>query len=157
MTPEKGVLNPDQIAQLDAIFARILPGDPARNIPNAVKAGASLFVSQLLAMGPSVYVEISNWQELYPAALRALEQYCQANHQQSLTQADDEKVNAIIAGLEQGSLAGFPSDIDQKTLFKTLLRHCLQGCFADPRWGGNRDKVMWRALGYLQLPEDNLA
>jgi gluconate 2-dehydrogenase gamma chain len=39
-------------------------------------------------------------------------------------------------------------------LFTTLRRHCIQGCFADPRWGGNKNKVMWRGIGYLQPAED---
>ena len=28
-----------------------------------------------------------------------------------------------------------------------MRNHCIEGCFADPRWRGNRDAVMWRWLG----------
>jgi hypothetical protein len=39
--------------------------------------------------------------------------------------------------------------VDQRQLFALLRDHCIQGCFADPRWGGNRDAAMWRWFGYL--------
>ena len=38
--PAKGYLTPAEIAQVDAIFARILPADHPRQIPGAVDAGA---------------------------------------------------------------------------------------------------------------------
>ena len=41
-----------------------------------------------------------------------------------------------------------PSEgLDQKRLFTTMRNHCIEGCFADPRWRGNREAVMWRWLG----------
>ena len=190
-TPSKGALTQEETAQLDAIFARILPSDPARHIPGAVKVGASTYVSQLLAMPFEVYFEIEGWFLFYPLGLAALERFCVGQYQQKLTEIDDAKMNALIAGLEQGQVAGLsiaqelsrinPAlvermkdlvaegrltsltlkngqlEINQPILFKTLWRHCLQGCLADPRWGGNKDKIMWRAIGYLQQPEDNLA
>jgi gluconate 2-dehydrogenase gamma chain len=160
--PAKGALTQEETARLDAIFARILPSDPARHIPGAVKVGASAYVSQLLAMPFETYFEIEGWFLFYPLGLSALERFCVAQHQQKLTEIDDAKMNALIAGLEQGRLTSLTLkndqlEINQPLLFKTLWRHCLQGCLADPRWGGNKDKLMWRAIGYLQPAEDNLA
>ena len=40
-----------------------------------------------------------------------------------------------------------PDGLDQKRVFATMRNHCIEGCFADPRWRGNRDAVMWRWLG----------
>jgi hypothetical protein len=155
--PLQGFLTSGQEAQLDAIFLRILPGDPTRHIPNAIKARASRFVSLLLARDVEVYVEIPTWRTLYPKAIDALQQYAQAQFQSDLAALKDEQMNKILAGLESGSLKGLPADVDQKLVFKTFLRHCYQGCFGDPRWGGNDGKIMWRALGYLQPAEDGLA
>lgn len=152
--PASGHLTPQQTAMLDCLFERILPADHARQIPGARESGASGFVSQLLAMDPETYFEIPNWQRLYAAGLPALEQYAVNRHQKSLVDLDAAQVDELLTSLESGALAGFPAGIDQKVLFVTLRRHCIQGCFADPRWGGNKDRLMWRAIGYLQPAED---
>ena len=152
--PVKGFLTEPELRQLDAVFGRILPSDHSRQIPGAVEAGAATFVSELLARDATVYWEIPNWQKLYRDALPALDGYAGATFQKPLADLDDRQMEQVIAGLEAASLAGFNPAIDQKLLFATLRRHCIQGCFADPRWGGNKQKLMWRAIGYLQPPED---
>lgn len=189
-SPAQGFLSGTEFSQLDAIFARLLPADPARHIPGARSADAANFVSRLLAMSFDVYFEIEGWRLFYPPALKALERYCSGQHGRPLTELSEAEMDSLIAGLERGALEGFSIadelaelapdamgrmselvsqgrltalnetngrlDINQIVFFRTLLRHCLQGCFADPRWGGNKDKIIWRAMGYLQPPEDNL-
>jgi hypothetical protein len=152
--PAKGFLTETELRQLDAVFGRILPPDHRRQIPGAVDVGAANFVSELLACDDAVYWEIPNWRKLYRDALAALDGYAGTTFQKPLADLDDQQMEQIIAGLEAASLAGFNPALDQKLLFATLRRHCIQGCFADPRWGGNKDKIMWRAIGYLQPPED---
>jgi gluconate 2-dehydrogenase gamma chain len=152
--PAAGHLSPQQVAALDALFGRILPADPARQIVGAREAGASAFVSQLLAMDADTYYEIPAWRKLYGDGLPALEQYAANRYGKSIAELYDAQMNELLTGLESGALAGLPAGIDQKLLFVTLRRHCIQGCFADPRWGGNKDRIVWRAIGYLQPPED---
>lgn len=149
-------LTADEEAQLEALFAGIFPRDPARRIPGAVDAGAAEFVSRLLAMDPGVYDEIPAWRPLYRSGLVALEAHAQATHGHGLAELTAEETTALLGALETGQLAGLPPEVPQALLFKTLLRHCLQGAFADPRWGGNRDRVMWRWLGCHGAPEEVL-
>ena len=151
---EEGALDGSQLATLDRLFDGILPADHARQIPSAREARASRFVSRLLAMDPSVYVEIPSWKALYPRALVALDGYATQKYGKAVAGLDDASLIELLVGLESGALPGLPADLDQKVVFTTLRRHCIQGCFADPRWGGNEDKVMWRAMGYLQPAED---
>jgi len=153
------LLSESQIAQLDAIFARIWPADHARQIPGAVEAKASRFVSRLLARSADTYWEIPSWAKLYPLALAALDQYAQQKYRQPLTALSDEQMIAILGGLEAGNLAEFPASadgttLDQAVLFKTFRRHCIQGCLSAPRWGGNDQGSVWKALGYLQPATD---
>ena len=152
--PSAGALNEKQLAALERLFDGILPGDRDRGIPSAREAAAATFVSQLLAMTHEVYVEIPVWQTLYPRMLVALDNYSNGKYGRPVDSLDDTSLVELLVGLEGGSLQGLPADLDQKIMFTTLRRHCIQGCFADPRWGGNRDRIMWRALGYLQAPED---
>lgn len=153
--PGNGRLSAAELEQLRRIMDRLLPGDKSQSMPGAVDAGAAEFVSLLLAKSPeTTFHEITEWRVLYPAALAALDQWSQTTQGTPLANLEDTKVEDILKGLENGTLAGLATpETTQKLWFKTFLRHMLQGCFGDPRWGGNKDKIMWRALGYLQTPE----
>ncbi len=129
-------LSDEQLAQLESLFAAIFPGDPARGIPSANNVGAAKFVSRLLARDAGVYWEIANWKKLYPAALSALDAVSQQRFQTPLKSLASQQATELIQEMEKNLLAGLPPSIDQPKLFKTLLRHCLQGCLADPGWQG---------------------
>lgn len=144
-------LEPEQLAQLAVLMDRLLPGDPRRGIPSAGDVGAASFVSRLLGRSPDVYRETPKWRELYPAALAGLDGYAKSQFGRRLTELMPAEVDGLLAGLQVGGLPGIAA-ADQKLWFKTLLRHCYQGCFGDPRWGGNRGAKMWRAIGYPLLP-----
>jgi gluconate 2-dehydrogenase gamma chain len=152
-TERSGFFNSRELRLVEALFARILPGDHARQIPSATEAGAVAFLDRLLSH-PAVYEEIAAWQALYRSALPALNEHARAAHGRELDALEGAQLDALIAGLEAASITGLPAGLNQTQLFATLRRHCLQGCLADPRWGGNRDRIMWRALGYLQPAED---
>ncbi len=156
--PVSGFLTEAEEKQLEAIFAQILPRDPGRRIPGATDARAARFVSRLLAMDAAVYDEIPAWRPLYQAALAALDGYSRQAHAKALAELTDAEMTALLQQLEQGKLdpLTLPPGLTQQTLFKTFWRHCIQGCFADPRWGGNENRIMWRWLGVLQEPEEVL-
>ncbi len=42
--------------------------------------------------------------------------------------------------------------LDAKPFFEALLQSAMEGFFADPIYGGNRNKVAWRMVGYPGLP-----
>jgi gluconate 2-dehydrogenase gamma chain len=42
--------------------------------------------------------------------------------------------------------------LEAKSFFEALLQSAMEGFFADPMYGGNRNKVSWRMLGYPGLP-----
>jgi gluconate 2-dehydrogenase gamma chain len=52
--------------------------------------------------------------------------------------------------VEQGK-ADFP-DFNAKPFFEALYQSAMEGFFADPIHGGNRDKASWRMVGYPGLP-----
>lgn len=153
--PEKGYLTPTEIAQIDRIMDRLLPEDPVRQMPGAVRAGASNFISLLLAKSETTtFREIADWRNLYRDSLASLEQWSQTAHGVALVSLGNAQIDTLISSLEQGNLADVNwTASQQQTLFRTFLRHMQQGCFGDPRWGGNAGKIMWRALGCLQTPE----
>jgi gluconate 2-dehydrogenase gamma chain len=43
-------------------------------------------------------------------------------------------------------------DFNGKQFFEALLELTLEGFFSDPIYGGNRDKVSWKMIGFPGLP-----
>ncbi len=64
-----------------------------------------------------------------------------------LAAADRE---AALKGMEAGK-AEFPG-FSSRMFFEALLQITMEGFFADPMYGGNRDKVAWKMVGYPGLP-----
>jgi gluconate 2-dehydrogenase gamma chain len=144
--PEPAFLSDEQRAQLAVIFEALLPG--SASAPGATDAGAVDYLDSLLTRDPASYYEIQGWRDLYTDGLAALDESArQANGRGGLADMEPEEVTTLLAQLQRGEAAGLPEGMDQKRLFTTMRNHCIEGCFADPRWRGNRDAVMWRWLG----------
>src|SRR5260370_17911954 len=58
--------------------------------------------------------------------------------------------NATLKTMEAGK-AEFPN-FSAKLFFEALYQSAMEGFFADPIYGGNRNKVSWRMVGYPGLP-----
>ena len=138
--------NPAQHAQVEAVMEAIWPG--SADNPGATDAGVADYVDQLLAMPDSVYYDLADWRSMYVAGLAMLAGASAARFATALEKLTIAQVTQLLADLAAGTLQGFPSDAWQKTFFATLRGHCIEGCLADPRWGGNRESVIWDWLGY---------
>ena len=57
---------------------------------------------------------------------------------------------AALKELEGGRAA--LGDFDGRPFFEALLQITMEGFFADPIYGGNRNKAAWRMVGYPGLP-----
>ena len=57
---------------------------------------------------------------------------------------------AALKELEAGKAA--LDDFDGKQFFEALLQITMEGFFADPIYGGNRNKVAWKMMGFPGLP-----
>jgi gluconate 2-dehydrogenase gamma chain len=146
IAPEPGFLSDEQRAQAAVIFEALLPG--SASAPGATDAGAVDYLDALLTREPESYYEIQGWRELYTGGLAALDEAArQANGRGGLADLEPEEVTALLGQLQRGEAPGLPEGVDQKRLFTTMRNHCIEGCFADPRWRGNRHAVMWRWLG----------
>lgn len=145
-SPQPGFLNEEQRAQAAALFDALLPG--SSDAPGATDAGAVDYLDSLLTREPASYYEIQGWRDLYTQALTALDEAArQANGRGGLAALGREEVTALLGQLQRGEAEGLPDGLDQKRVFTTMRNHCIEGCFSDPRWRGNRDAVMWRWLG----------
>jgi gluconate 2-dehydrogenase gamma chain len=151
--PESRFFGSEERAQVEALFEGILPATD--DAPGATDVAAAEYLDRLLAMDESTYYEITGWKKLYKQALPALDAAAKAGFGgKALVDLSADERKTLLTQLSQGALAGIPAEIDQKKLFATIRAHCIEGCFADPRWGGNKERLMWRWYGYIEPARD---
>jgi gluconate 2-dehydrogenase gamma chain len=143
-------LNQDDAATISAFSERLMPGEPGK--PGARDAGVLNYIDLALA---GAYADL---QDFYRGGLVALNAYCRESYKKSFAQLDAAQQDAVITALEQGKATGFtwPSG---PAFFNTLRTHTMEGMFADPIYGGNKDFAGWRLIGFpggqpLFTPED---
>jgi len=147
-------LTEEESEKLEVLFSRLFPADHSKGIPGASDAKAHRYVSRLLALDPEEYHKIIDWRKAFREGLRDLEKAALDQYSLSLTKLSDTDIDTLLRDLEIAQLEGTREKFDQSAFFRLLREHCIKGCFADPRWGGNENKIMWRWLGWIQPAED---
>jgi gluconate 2-dehydrogenase gamma chain len=155
-TPEEG-------AAVEALVDRLIPPDP--QTPGGKDAGCGVFIDRQLA-GPygsarGLYMrppfldgtpQQGMQSPLTPAAryrlsLAALDRYCRATYAgKSFAALADRQKDDIISRLENGPIQF--ENVSARGFFELLLRNTREGFFADPVYGGNRNMVAWKMIGF---------
>jgi gluconate 2-dehydrogenase gamma chain len=88
--------------------------------------------------------------EFFAAGVVATNAWSRKTYGKELDRLDAKAREAALTELEAGKAAldGF----DGKQFFEAVLKITMEGFFADPIYGGNRDKAGWRMVGYPGLP-----
>ena len=89
-------------------------------------------------------------QEVYRIAISEIDQHCKAAFDRPFAQLSSDRQLRLLEQLEKDEIA-LPS-LSSKFFFDLLWRNTDEGFFADPLYGGNRDKVGWKLLGFPGLP-----
>jgi gluconate 2-dehydrogenase gamma chain len=144
--------SPIQRKQVDVLFDAILPGTDTS--PGAADVDAAEYLDRLLGAYPPVYYEVPALRQQYVAGLSALDAASTARSSKALAELAHSDATKLLVDLAAGELTGLSANVDGKRFFGILRNHCIEGCFADPRWGGNRGAAMWAWYGYLQPSTD---
>jgi gluconate 2-dehydrogenase gamma chain len=147
--PENPFFNHDEFEQITVLLNGIFP--PGETNPGASDADAATYLTYLLA-DPTVYYEIATWQIMYRTALPWLSEVTQTMFGKELQTISADECATLLKGLMAGTLSGAPAGFDQKQFFLILRGHCIEGCFADQRWGGNKSNLIWQWYGYPTGP-----
>ena len=131
--------NSDDAATIAAFTERLMPGAPGK--PGARDAGVLNYIDLSLA---GAYADL---QDFYRRGLAALNTYCAATYQQSFTQLAAARQDEVITAMVEGKATGFTWPTSQQ-FFNTLRTHTMEGMFADPVYGGNKDFGGWRLVGF---------
>jgi gluconate 2-dehydrogenase gamma chain len=153
--------NAEEAAFVEAAVARLIPADD--QWPGALEAGVANFIDQQLngawGAGERLY-RSGPWQpgtpsqgyqlpftpaELFRTALGAINKEL-ARTGTPFAKMSSEQQDAYLRQLEAGgrNLATVPSD----EFFAHLWDATVEGFLSDPVYGGNRDMVAWRMIGF---------
>ncbi len=154
---------PEEAAGVDAAADRLIPPDPPG--PGGRQAGCVWFIdrqlagpygsSEFLYMRPPFLDGIPG-QGLqspitpaarYRVALAALDRVCRAGFAgKGFAALPPDQQDRVLQGLEAGSLR--LDGTDGRAFFELLLQNVMEGYFADPVHGGNRNMEAWRMIGF---------
>jgi gluconate 2-dehydrogenase gamma chain len=128
----------DEINALDALVARIVPGDASD--PGAREAGVTEYIDRALA-GP--YKE---WGLQYHEGLRLVNAYALEAYGKKLHALAEDQQDAVVGALEAGKVPGFEDG--GAAFFAMVWAHTIEGLLCDPAYGGNKDAVGWKLIGF---------
>jgi gluconate 2-dehydrogenase gamma chain len=151
--------NSEEAAFIEAAVARLIPKDDEWG--GALEAGVPSYMDKQLGgawgAGERLY-RSGPWQpgtpsqgyqlpftpaELFHTALHAINrELAQTPFAQMSPQQQDDYLKSLEAGGKD--LGGVPSDV----FFAHLWEGALEGYFSDPAYGGNRNMLSWRMIGF---------
>ena len=153
----------DDFETLAAATERIYPDDD--HGPGAIELGVPYYIDKQLAgsfgsnahdymRGPFKIRESNlleyqtklNRGELFLVGLRRMLEISNEEHGEKFAGIEPEQQDAILESFEAGEakMDGAPSEF----FFHVLLQTTLEGIYADPVYGGNKDMMGWKMMEY---------
>jgi gluconate 2-dehydrogenase gamma chain len=161
-----------EAAFVAAAVDRLIPNDELG--PGALEAGCVLFIDRQLA---GAYGRAESWYmqgpwpdgdeqqgaqsrmspaETYRISIAAIDEDCRIRFNgKRFGDLIASEQDQVLLGLEKGEplLPG----INVKPFFAMLLQNTMEGFFADPLYGGNRDMIGWTLIGFPGARYDHRA
>jgi gluconate 2-dehydrogenase gamma chain len=152
----------DEATAVEALADCIIPPDP--QTPGGKEAGCAVFLDRQLAgpygrseglynsppfmpggknQGPQSQGGPS---KIYRDGLAALDRYCREHHGKQFAELAHQEKDDVLKGIESGKVE--LADADGKAFFEHVIKDVQEGFFADPIYGGNRDMVAWKMIGF---------
>ena len=88
--------------------------------------------------------------EFFAAGIKAANEWTRKTYGKDFDRLSAVERDTALKAMDAGK-AEF-EEINAKQFFEMLLASAMEGFFADPMYGGNRDKISWRMVGYPGLP-----
>ena len=155
-------LSQAETAFLDAAVARLIPKDELG--PGAKEAGVTYFIDQQLFGGYGTmakkykqgpwpegtpqqgYQSPLTPAEVYRAGIRDTNGYCRRQYGKTFDALGTAQQDEVLKGLDEGKVE--LDSVRAQFFFNILLNTTIEGFFADPVYGGNRDKAGWKLVGF---------
>lgn len=151
-----------EAAFAEAALAILIPADELG--PGAREAGVAHFIDRDLAGAFGAHARNYRqgpWAEgtpeqgfqspltprqIYRVAIAGINRHCLAEYGESFDDLDAPRRESVLKGLESGAIV--LDAVPAPLFFDMLWTAALDGFFADPMYGGNRDKAGWTLVGF---------
>jgi gluconate 2-dehydrogenase gamma chain len=159
-------LTATEAAFLSAAYDTFVPAD--RLSPSGTDCGLLVFIDRQLAgawgggarlyrSGPFIegtreqgYQLSLTPREFFAAGIKAANDWTRKTYGKDFDRLSSAERETALKTMDSGKAE--LAEINGKQFFEMLLASAMEGFFADPIYGGNRDKVSWRMVGYPGLP-----
>ena len=131
--------NYEESATVAALAERIMPDAPGK--PGASDAGALNYIDLALS---GAYASL---QDFYRRGLAQLDAHCQSAYHKSFAELGAAQQDEVVAAMEGDKAGGFTWPTARE-FFNTVRTHTMEGMFADPVYGGNKDFSGWLLVGF---------
>jgi gluconate 2-dehydrogenase gamma chain len=151
-----------EAAFVEAAVERLIPNDALG--PGARESGVAYYIDQQLngqyGYGAKMYRD-GPWgeglptqgyqlplspREVYRLGLAAADDHCMKSYGKVFSDLDGAHQDAVLSDLEGGKISF--DQLPAKTFFEMLYGNAVEGFFADPIYGGNRNKAGWKLIGF---------
>lgn len=156
-------LTEPEAAFIEAAVERLIPADELG--PGGREAGVAFYIDQQLS-GQYGYAakmyQHGPWQaeappefgyqlpltpqQVYRLGIAATNAYCTKTYSKTFDKLNGAHQDDVLTALDGAKLA-FEA-VPAKVFFEMLYGSTVEGFFADPLYGGNRDKAGWKLIGF---------
>jgi gluconate 2-dehydrogenase gamma chain len=156
-------LTEPEAAFVEAAAERLIPADDLG--PGGREAGVAFYIDQQLGgqygYASKMYQQ-GPWQadappefgyqlpltpqQVYRLGIAATNAYCTKTYGKTFDKLSSAHQDDVLTALDGAKLA-FES-VPAKVFFEMLYGNAVEGFFADPLYGGNRNKVGWKLIGF---------
>ena len=146
--------NVGQARALEAIIDQIIPPD---DFPGGKDAGVLYFIDNALTGWSSE----DRWD--YVAGLEGVDESSQIMFGNRFSDLNSDQQINVLEALERGEARGEiwrrfqvsegqEGESSSQRFFSLVVRQTMQGYYADPKYGGNKDGKSWNMIGYVGAP-----
>jgi hypothetical protein len=131
--------------------------------PVSVEAASSRDIYDYVSVASDLYPRygyqsVLSPQELYRRGLEFVDAYAQSQFEANFVDLTAEEQDQILTAMDEDTATGFEGP-SGRAFFTRLRNDTIEGMFSDPMYGGNRDMVGWKLIGYpgaqrLYTPDD---
>ncbi|MBI3696496.1 MAG: gluconate 2-dehydrogenase subunit 3 family protein [Acidobacteria bacterium] len=132
LAPGCRIFTVDQARTLAGICEQIIPAD---DYPGAKEAGVLYYIDGSLAG------ELRRFRKDYNQGLALVDKVSRAKHGSAYTDLNWEQQLALLQQLEKDPGKG-------GEFFALVRQHTMEGYYGDPKYGGNRNSVSWKMIGF---------
>ena len=156
-------LTPEEAAFVEALVYHMIPTD--QHTPKGTVVGVNTSIDRALAggwgKGDRLYMQ-GPWApgvpeqgyqvpftpaELYRNGIAATNRHCVKTYGKPFDQITDVQREELLKSLDGGKVV-FDGGLSSRAFFSIVYQTVMEGMFADPIYGGNRDKAGWKMLGF---------